>query len=127
MGNASQNHKPGFLKNKEYFLFLINKQDGVTTSDQPTVESDNKEIKIFLNGVIYNNNSEQLVDGFSSQGVDYIKQVEGSFVIFLIAGDQFHVFTDKVNSKKAYYAFIDDVWYVSNDIDASQNINARSA
>ncbi len=106
------------LKNKGDFHFALSKENGLKTTDACTFASSSNEIQIFLNGMIYDTSEEQLIGGFLSQGVDYINQVEGSFVIFLIEGTQFHIITDKVNSKKAFYAFIDSVWYVSNNIDA---------
>ncbi len=68
--------------------------------------------------MIYNHNGDQLVEGFYLHGVDYINKVEGSFIIFLIDGTGFYILTDKVNSKKAFYACLENVWHVSNDIDA---------
>ena len=109
---------PGCLKNKGVFSFLIGKQIGVKTTNQPTFASNDNAVQVFLNGVIYEKSEAQLVEGFLTLGVDYIKNVEGSFVIFLIDGTGFYILTDKVNSKKAFYALLDDVWYISNNIDA---------
>jgi len=118
MCNTEQSSDSSCIKNKGNFFFMLSKQSGVKTTDHYTYASSSKNIQIFLNGVIYNTNEEQLIEGFLSQGVDYINHVEGSFIIFLIEGTQFHIITDKVNSKKAFYAFIDSVWYISNNIDA---------
>ncbi len=118
MSNTEQVPMPGIIKNRGVFVFTIDRHGQVTTSNQATVASEDQKIKVFLNGVIYNHNGQQLVEGFLSHGVDYINQVEGSFIIFLIDGTQFYILTDKVNSKKAFYACVDSVWHVSNDIDA---------
>jgi asparagine synthase (glutamine-hydrolysing) len=118
MNQTEQGSTVGFIKNREKFLFGIDRQGRVTTSSKDTLVSDDHKIRIFLNGVLYNHNGKELVEGFYSHGVDYIDQVEGSFVIFLIDGSQFYILTDKVNSRKAFYGFIDDGWVISNDIDA---------
>ena len=116
------NYKPasnaGFIKNRGNFLFLVDRQGQVKTSNNATLASNDQKIKIFLNGVIYNNNGDGLVKGFYAHGINYINQVEGSFIIFLLDGTQLYILTDKVNSKKAFYGYIGDVWYVSNNIDA---------
>jgi asparagine synthase (glutamine-hydrolysing) len=117
MESAERISIPCFIKNKGEFYFQINKAGGILTENIYTVASDDRRIQVFLNGVIYNNNAEQLIEGFILHGLDYIKNVEGSFIIFLIEGTQFHFITDKTNSKKAYYAFIDEVGYISNNID----------
>ena len=109
---------PGCLKNKGVFSFLIGKQIGVKTTNQPTFASNDNAVQVFLNGVIYEKSEAQLVEGFFNTWGDYIKNVEGGFVIFLIDGTGFYILTDKVNSKKAFYALLDDVWYISNNIDA---------
>lgn len=106
------------LKNKGNFSFRISRQGGVITTDHYTFASNSRKIRIFLNGIIYNSKEEQLIDGFLSHGTDYINQLDGSFIIFLIEGSHFYILTDKVNSKKAYYAILDGIWYVSNNIDA---------
>ncbi len=118
MSNIEQVSRPGFLKNRGIFVFTIDRQGRIKTSNQATVASKDQKIRIFLNGVIYNHNGDQLVEGFYLHGVDYINKVEGSFIIFLIDEAGFYILTDKVNSKKAFYACLDNVWYVSNDIDA---------
>ena len=99
------------------FSFMINMNNEVKTRNQNTVVSDCKSIELFLDGVIYNNNKKQLISGFLVNGVDYVKQLEGSFVIFLIKKSAFYILTDKVNSRKAFYTFIDGAWYISNNID----------
>jgi asparagine synthase (glutamine-hydrolysing) len=107
-----------FMKSKQDFVFMINKNDGVITHGKYTVASQGEDIKIYLNGVIYNNDGDQLIAGFLKHGVDFVSQLEGSFIIFLvIGGKQFYILTDKVNSKKAYYGLLEDVWYVSTNID----------
>jgi asparagine synthetase B (glutamine-hydrolysing) len=116
MQTSEGSSQTGFVKHRDTFVFTADLQGRVTTTDQPTLASDKHNIKIFLNGVIYNQNGEQLIQGFSSYGVDFVNQLEGSFVIFLLIGKQFYILTDRVNSKKAFYAFIEDVWHISNDI-----------
>ncbi len=119
MDKPEINPTPAFFKNKETFSFMIDREKGVTTAQEFTAASADQSIQIFLNGVIYNHTSAQLIQGFSSRGVDYIRDVEGSFVIFLIVDrTQFYILTDKANSKKAFYTFLENVWYVSNDIDS---------
>ncbi len=118
MSSTSQGSNVGFIKNRGFFVFTIDRHGQVTSANQATVASEDQKIKVFLNGVIYNHDGRQLVEGFLSHGVDYVNQVEGSFIIFLIVGTQFYILTDKVNSKKGFYAFVDNVWHISNDIDA---------
>jgi hypothetical protein len=110
---------PVFFKNKQTFSFTIDPARGVSTPQQYTVASEDERIKLFLNGVIYTHTPDQLLAGFTSRGVDYIRDVEGSFVIFLLLDQtKFYILTDKVNSRKAYYAYLDGVWHISNDIDS---------
>ena len=119
MDATGNNSTPAFFKNKETFSFMIDREKGIITPSACTAESADQSIKIFLNGVIYDHTGEQLIAAFSSRGVEYIRNVEGSFVIFLIVDQtQFFILTDKVNSKKAFYANLDNIWYVSNDIDS---------
>jgi asparagine synthase (glutamine-hydrolysing) len=118
MEKNENNINSSFIRNKGDFVFMISHKNELITLNKVTIASDSRKIRIFLNGVIYNNNEDQLIEGFQSQGIDYIKQIEGSFVIFLMVGTQFYILTDRVNSKKAFYAFIENVWYVSNNIDA---------
>jgi asparagine synthase (glutamine-hydrolysing) len=118
MCDTEQSSNSSWVKNKGTFIFMISKQSGVNTTDHYTFASSCNKIQIFLNGVIYNNSEEQLIEGFLLQGSDYINKIEGSFVIFLIEGTQFHILTDKLNSKKAFYAFVNGIWYVSNNVDA---------
>ncbi|NEP11745.1 MAG: hypothetical protein F6K14_16335 [Symploca sp. SIO2C1] len=115
---SEENVNPRKLKNQEEFFFTIKKDGNVTTKNAPTVSSSDKNINVFLNGILYNNNQQQLINGFSKSGVDYVKQLEGSFVIFLEQENQLAILTDKVNSKKAFYVLLDDIWYISNNIDA---------
>jgi|GEM_PF-1772885 len=105
------------IKNLETFSFLINMNNEVKTKSQSTVVSDCRSITLFLDGMIYNNDRKQLISGFVSNGVDHVKQLEGSFVIFLIEKSAFYILTDKVNSRKAFYTFKDGTWYISNNID----------
>ncbi len=118
MSNPEQSPGSSWVKNKASFYFKIDRQNGVTTGDPYSFASGDKQVQVFLNGVIYNQSGEQLVQGFLTQGLDYVSALEGSFIIFLIVGTQFHIITDKVNSKKAFYALLDHTWYVSNNIDA---------
>ena len=106
------------MKSRQDFSFTVSESEGVKTGNEPTVFSEAKKLKIFLNGVIYNQDRNQLIEGFLSQGTDFVRRLEGSFIIFLIIDSKFFIITDKVNSLKGYYAFIDHKWYVSNDIDA---------
>ena len=118
MSNPEPKPSTGFIKNRGKYFFKINRQGQVCSTNQVTLSSDDQRVKIFLNGVIYNHNKESLVEGFYSHGVEYIAQVEGSFIIFLMAGTQFFILTDKTNSKKGFYALLGEDWYVSNDIDS---------
>jgi asparagine synthase (glutamine-hydrolysing) len=107
----------GNIKKRGTFSFIIKSTNEVKTRNLATLRSENNNISIFLDGVIYNNNQEELLSGFALNGVDYVKQLEGSFIIFLLAGSDFYILTDKVNSRKAYYAFIEDEWHISNNVD----------
>jgi asparagine synthase (glutamine-hydrolysing) len=119
LGKPGINPTSAFFKNRGTFSFTIHREKGVTTAQSPAAASADQTIQLFLNGVIYNHTREQLLAGFASQGADFIRKVEGSFVIFLLVDQsQFYILTDKVNSMKAFYTFLDDVWYVSNDIDS---------
>lgn len=118
MINPKTNNSDNCIKNRQDFLFIINGTEGFITESKPTVISDCKKLKIYLNGIVYNRNINQLLEGFQSQGADFVRSIEGSFIIFLIIESDFFIMTDKVNSLKGYYAFIDNKWYVSNDIDA---------
>jgi len=105
------------LRNLETFTFTINSKHEVNCSNRSTITSNSNVYDIYLDGIIYNVDKKQLSDGFASNGIDYVKQLEGSFVLFILHQDAFYLVTDKLNSRKAYYAFIEDTWHISNDID----------
>ena len=106
-----------FFRNLEEFNFIINEKNVIKLLNESTLVSDCKRVKLFLDGIIYNKNKEDLINGFVSEGVEYVKQLEGSFVIFLIHGSLFYLLTDKVNSRKAFCVYLDNSWYISNNID----------
>ncbi len=105
------------IRNKETFTFEIHRGNEIITTSQATIVSDCGNYQLFLDGIIYNRNKDQLISGFVSEGVDYTDQLEGNFLIFLIIGSTFHILTDKLNSRKSFYGLIDGSWYISNDID----------
>ena len=109
--------KSNQIRNKEVFTFLIDRKDKIITDNRNTIVSDCEKYQLFIDGVIYNHNTDRLISGFVSEGADYVSQLEGNFLIFLVVDSSFHILTDKINSRKAFYAFIDDKWYISNNID----------
>lgn len=105
------------MRNIGTFSFTIDANNKVETKQQATLFSKDDGISLFINGIIYNKNKKQVISGFISDGVEYVKQLEGCFVIFLMIGSRFYVLTDKLNSRKAFYVFVDNTFYISNDID----------
>lgn len=83
------------------------------------------EWNIFLNGEIYNyhelgfNGTENsvLAQGFEKYGVDFVKQLNGMFVIVAISPDnQVYVFRDRYGIKPAYYYETEDIIIVASEI-----------
>jgi hypothetical protein len=72
---------------------------------------------LYLNGIIYAQDNNALVKGFAAQGPAYVKQLDGSFVIFLVYDDEVYILTDRVGSRKAFYQRVGDCWLASTDID----------
>ncbi|MBN2259662.1 MAG: hypothetical protein JW702_03920 [Clostridiales bacterium] len=107
----------GQIRNKESFTFIINERNEVITDNQATIESSNGVYRLYLDGIVYNNNLDQLIAGFISDGVEYVNKLEGNFLIFLIIGSKFYLITDKLNSRKSFYVQIEDTWFISNNID----------
>ncbi|MBN1187053.1 MAG: hypothetical protein JXB49_32545 [Bacteroidales bacterium] len=105
------------IRNLEKFTFTINKNGEIDTHGQSTIISDCQNYRLYVDGIIYNSTKDQLISGFILDGIEYVKQLEGNFLIFLHFGSTFYILTDKLNSRKAFYAYIDDSWYVSNNID----------
>lgn len=117
MEKNKQKTPSGCLKNREEFVFEIDAENKIKTSNQSSFCSALLNVKFFFNGLIYNNSEKSIIEGYTSKGLDYFRTVEGSFVIFIIDGNNFFIVTDKVNSKKAYYGLIHNNWYISNNID----------
>lgn len=107
-----------YYKNKEDFSFIISEENEIITNNEPCALSRCRKIKAYISGVIYSHNDSQLLEGFLSRGLEFVRFIEGSFIIFLIIDNQFYIITDKINSLKGYYAYINNRWYVSNNIDA---------
>jgi asparagine synthase (glutamine-hydrolysing) len=104
------------IRNNSDFNFIIN-EDRIVTENKCTLETQDGGLKIYLHGIIYNQTNNSLIDGLLSKDPDFIKEIEGSFVIFTIEDSNLQIITDKVNSKKAYYSNINNGWYISNNID----------
>ena len=109
--------KCSFIKNKGDFSFLINRKGEIDIQGAPSLKISSQAIQVFVDGVIYNKNEDELIRAFEEHGVAAADQLEGSFTLFIIINERFYFITDKVNSKKIFYANLDDEWFVSNNID----------
>jgi asparagine synthase (glutamine-hydrolysing) len=72
---------------------------------------------LFVDGIIYNKNNEDLIEGFLHKGEEFVKELDGSFIIFLVSGSNLLVFTDRVGSLKVFFCKMNGIWHVSNNID----------
>ncbi|MBC7452041.1 MAG: hypothetical protein H7259_11185 [Cytophagales bacterium] len=105
-----------FIKSRKDFSFILTNEGEITTQGLPTVLS-SSGTAFFLDGVIYNSNEHQLIRDFEQQGVSGLEKLEGSFILFVLTGSKLYLLTDRVHSKKAYYAQLEGAWFVSNNID----------
>lgn len=109
--------KCSFIKNKGDFSFWVNRKGEIDTKGAPSLKVSSSAVQVFVDGVIYNKSEDELVRAFEEHGIAAADQLEGSFSLFLIIRKTFHFITDKVNSKKIFYANLDGEWFVSNNID----------
>lgn len=81
--------------------------------------------KVYLNGEIYNykdfgfegSENDVLSQGFEKYGVDFVKQLNGMFVIVAISPDnQVYIFRDRYGIKPAYYYETEDLIIVGSEI-----------
>lgn len=108
--------KKSFVKNTGDFSFFVNDNGVISTEGIPTCSCLTSNLKLFLNGVIYNKSENQLIQEFDEKGIGMVEELEGNFILFVSIKTEFYIVTDKVNSKKAFYAHLDDGWYISNNI-----------
>lgn len=108
--------KKSFVKSTGDFSFFINTTGVIHIEGIPTFHSETSGVQLFLNGVIYNKSEDQLVRAIEEKGISAVEQFEGNFILFVVIGADFYIVTDKVNSKKAFYAYLNDGWYISNNI-----------
>jgi len=106
-----------FVKNTGDFSFFINSNGVINIEGIPTFSSVSSKLQFFVNGVIYNKSDDQIIQEFAEKGIRMVEELEGNFILFVICDSQLYLVTDKVNSKKAFYAHLDDGWYISNNID----------
>ncbi len=114
MDTAIQKER-SFVKNKADFSFTLHNTGEVKIQGHPFL-SISSRTQIFLDGVIYNRNEDQLLTEIEEKGIQSIGDLEGSFLLFVLTESGFYIVTDKVNSKKAYYAQLEKTWFVSNNI-----------
>jgi asparagine synthase (glutamine-hydrolysing) len=117
MSSCLTAHSHGHVRNLERLVFTVLPTNRIETASLHLAARDRPRLAIYLNGIIYNADANQLVAGFTSQGVNYVNQLEGSFVLFVVAETAFYVLTDKVNSRKAYFIKQGDAWHIACDLD----------
>jgi len=115
--SATIPQKKSFVKSTGDFAFFINADGVIHTEGIPTFNSITSNLKFFVNGVIYNKSEDELIQEFNEKGIRMVDELEGNFILFVISDSDLYLVTDKVNSKKAFYAHLDDGWYISNNID----------
>ncbi|MGN6646082.1 MAG: asparagine synthase-related protein [Cytophaga sp.] len=96
---------------------MINRKGEIDIQGAPSLKISSTAIQVFVDGVIYNKNEDELIRAFEAHGIAAADQLEGSFALFIIIGKTFYFITDKANSKKIFYADLDGEWFVSNNID----------
>jgi asparagine synthase (glutamine-hydrolysing) len=104
------------IKHKNTFSFRSSESNGFICLSAATLTSKEHNTQLFIDGIIYNIQEEQLLSNLISQGPTFVNQLEGSFILFLINDDGLYIFTDKANSKKAYYLQHGNQWHISNNI-----------
>lgn len=100
--------------NFDVFEFNVDSLGKISTQAHPITKNEN--VIIYLNGIIYNKSKSELLRGFESEGLNFIKKLQGSFVIVLVLNGDTHVLTDSFNSKKMYYKKNENSLILSNDI-----------
>lgn len=78
-------------------------------------------VYIFICGEIYETekySSEYLMQDYLRYGTDFIKKLEGSFIILIIdnRNDSISIITDRYNTKKLYFVKIDNSYLLSTSI-----------
>lgn len=105
-----------FIKRKSVYSFRMTDSNACTYNTPPTISSSYQNTHLFIDGIIYNQHEEQLLNGLISEGPEYVKELEGSFILFLINDSGLTILSDRYNSRKAYYLHYQQEWYISNDI-----------
>lgn len=103
------------------YLFSVRPDGSVSTEDAATCASAGGEVEIYLNGFVYDASGEDLVEGFLRGGPGFVRDLDGSFVLFVrdrrSEHHALHVLTDRVNSKKAFLAREGRAWTITNDLE----------
>ena len=71
MGTSQQ------LRNLEKFSFSVNSHIQVESGKQSTFSSSSTSYEIFLDGILYDLNEDELLSGFETRGVDFVNELEG--------------------------------------------------
>jgi asparagine synthase (glutamine-hydrolysing) len=110
-------NKTGSFRHTETYSFVINRENELKTLDPCLLKSEDGSLQVFIDGSIYDKTGNQLLEGFHQEGANYVTQLEGSFIIFLLKDLGFYILTDKLNTKKAFYTSMDGEWHISTNID----------
>lgn len=114
--SAAVPQKKSFVKSTGDFSFVVNARGVTCIEGSPTIYSLTSNLRFFVNGIIYNKSEDELISQFDAKGIHSVDELEGNFVLFIMQGEDFYIVTDKVNSKKAFYANLNAEWYISNNI-----------
>ena len=106
-----------FIKHKEDFLFRISKDGNVSSINKPFISSNKKDNSIYFTGICYNYSATELSIGFDEIGPEFVRNVKGSYLIFLVSKGRLYILTDKTHSKKAYFLNTGSEWIISNNFD----------
>lgn len=86
-----------------------------------TFFSEDKLVKIYLKGVIYNRSLDSIISLYQKHGLKFLPEIDGSFILiienYLNKTSKIHIITDRSNSLKFFFAKINNYWQISDDID----------
>lgn len=89
------------------------------------IASKNNVILIF-DGIIFNKDKEvdeadYLINSYLSKGIQFVRELNGFFLIFIIDGEEFFILNDKFGSRPLYYYFNGVNLFFSSEIKSMLN------
>ncbi|MCU0429204.1 MAG: hypothetical protein MUF42_04460 [Cytophagaceae bacterium] len=109
--------KPSSLKFREALHFTVEGDTVLCLKGAPCAKSKDGNFEIYIYGIIYNYSTLELLNGFSdSINEEFIRTIEGSFIIFIKKTEELTLITDKTNSIRAFYGSHNHTWQVSTQL-----------